>query len=230
MGVLSAARPALSQQGRGAAATAHARHQGTGEGGAQTARPGVSGRRDRTDAAARQHARSPATRPLRKIDVPYDTEPAFAFHPGPAGPRAHQRSAALRDHHSPQASTAKAPPNLEELAFWPVTELAPLVRSRAVSSTDLTKMYLARMKKYSPKLLCLVTLTEELALQQAAAADARNQGRQVSRTAARHSVRREGSLRHQGHPHHLGRRAVPEARSRHTTPPASSGCTRRARC
>jgi Asp-tRNA(Asn)/Glu-tRNA(Gln) amidotransferase A subunit family amidase len=52
-----------------------------------------------------------------------------------------------------------------------VTGLAPLVRSRAVSSTDLTKMYLARMKKYSPKLLCLITLTEELALEQAAAAD-----------------------------------------------------------
>jgi Asp-tRNA(Asn)/Glu-tRNA(Gln) amidotransferase A subunit family amidase len=52
-----------------------------------------------------------------------------------------------------------------------VTELAPLVRSRAVSSTDLTKMYLARMKKYSPKLLCLITLTEDLALEQAAAAD-----------------------------------------------------------
>src|ERR1035441_1055591 len=58
------------------------------------------------------------------------------------------------------------------MAFLPVTELSLLVRSRAVSSTDLTKMYLARMKKYSPKLLCLVTLTEEHALQQAAAADA----------------------------------------------------------
>ena len=33
-------------------------------------------------------------------------------------------------------------------------------------------MYLARLKKYGPKLLCVVTLTEELALKQAAAADA----------------------------------------------------------
>ena len=45
------------------------------------------------------------------------------------------------------------------------------MRSRAVSSTALTKMYLERMKKYSPKLLCLITLTEDLAMQQAAAAD-----------------------------------------------------------
>jgi len=107
---------------------------------------------------------------VRKIDVPLDTEPAFAFHPGLAdrtpikGPQRFETSI-------PKTSTAKAPSDLEQLAFLPVTELAPLVRSRAVSSTGLTKMYLERMKKYSPKLLCLITLTEELALQQAAAAD-----------------------------------------------------------
>ncbi len=33
-------------------------------------------------------------------------------------------------------------------------------------------MYLARLKHYGPKLLCVVTLTEDLALKQAAAADA----------------------------------------------------------
>jgi len=108
---------------------------------------------------------------VRKIDVGYDTEPAFAFHPGLPdrtpikGPQRFETTI-------PAAGKAKAPADLEELAFLPVTELAPLIRSRAVSSTDLTKMYLARMKKYSEKLLCLVTLTEEHALQQAAAADA----------------------------------------------------------
>ena len=108
---------------------------------------------------------------LRQIEVPYDTEPAFAFHPGLPdrtpikGPQRFETTI-------PARSSSKAPPDLEELAFLPVTELAPLVRSRAVSSTDLTKMYLGRMKKYSPKLLCLITLTEEPALEQAAAADA----------------------------------------------------------
>ena len=43
------------------------------------------------------------------------------------------------------------------------------MRSRQVTSTDLTRMYLGRMKKYGPKLLCLVTLTEDLAMEQAAA-------------------------------------------------------------
>jgi Asp-tRNA(Asn)/Glu-tRNA(Gln) amidotransferase A subunit family amidase len=106
---------------------------------------------------------------LRKADVPLGVEPAFAFHPGLPnrvpikGPQRFETTIAK--------SAAKAPAHLEDLAFARVVDLAPLLRSRAVTSTDLTKMYLERMKKYSPKLLCLITLTEELALQQAAQAD-----------------------------------------------------------
>ena len=107
---------------------------------------------------------------LRKADVPLDTEPAFAFHPGLPdrqpikGPQRFETTL-------PRTPVTKAPANLEELAFWRIVDLAPLEKARAVSSTDLTKMYLARMQKYSPKLLCLITSTEELALEQAAAAD-----------------------------------------------------------
>ena len=107
---------------------------------------------------------------LRKADVPIDTEPAFAFHPGlpdrqpRKGPQRFETTIA-------KATAMKAPSNLEDAAFWRVVDLAPLVKARAISSTDLTKMYLARMRKYSPKLLCLITSTEDLALEQAAAAD-----------------------------------------------------------
>ncbi len=61
--------------------------------------------------------------------------------------------------------------SLEEVAFFTATQLAELVRTRQVSSVDLTRMYLGRLKRYGPKLLCVVTLTEELALKQAAEAD-----------------------------------------------------------
>jgi Asp-tRNA(Asn)/Glu-tRNA(Gln) amidotransferase A subunit family amidase len=52
-----------------------------------------------------------------------------------------------------------------------VTELAPLVRARRVSSLELTRMYLDRLERFAPKLNCVVTLTRSLALQQAEAAD-----------------------------------------------------------
>src|SRR4029434_7889093 len=98
------------------------------------------------------------------------TEPAFSFRPG-LPDRAPIKGPQRFETTIPKAATRNAPSNLGELAFSRVVDLAPLVKSRAVTSTDLTKMYLERMKKYSPKLLCLITLTEELALKQAAQAD-----------------------------------------------------------
>lgn len=59
----------------------------------------------------------------------------------------------------------------EELAFLPVTALAYLIKSRQVTSTRLTRLYLQRLKRYGPKLKCVITLTEKLAMKQATVAD-----------------------------------------------------------
>ena len=59
----------------------------------------------------------------------------------------------------------------DALAFASVRELAELVKTRKVTSVALTKMYLARLKKYDPQLHFVITLTEERAMEQAAAAD-----------------------------------------------------------
>ena len=59
----------------------------------------------------------------------------------------------------------------EDLAFLPVTHLARLVENRQVTSTELTQLYLTRLKKHDPQLHCVVTLTEDLALRQATQAD-----------------------------------------------------------
>ena len=72
---------------------------------------------------------------------------------------------------SESAAVAK-PGSDEELAFLPVSELSSLIRRREVSSTELTKLYLDRLKRFDPLLKCVVTLTEELALRQAMKADA----------------------------------------------------------
>jgi Asp-tRNA(Asn)/Glu-tRNA(Gln) amidotransferase A subunit family amidase len=105
---------------------------------------------------------------IRKIDIPLDTEPAIAFHPVRARKELYAPKTKFR------FSKVEAPQfkTVEDLAFATVPQLAELLRTRRISSTELTQMYLARLKKYGPKLLCVVTLTEDLALKQAAAADA----------------------------------------------------------
>jgi Asp-tRNA(Asn)/Glu-tRNA(Gln) amidotransferase A subunit family amidase len=108
---------------------------------------------------------------LRKITVPLDTDPAFRFDPRLPGvryPNGPSRFRLSRQARVPKRRTWKS---LEELAFLPVTELAPLVRSRKISPVDLTRMYLGRLKRYGPKLNCVITLTEELALAQAERAE-----------------------------------------------------------
>jgi Asp-tRNA(Asn)/Glu-tRNA(Gln) amidotransferase A subunit family amidase len=108
---------------------------------------------------------------LRQIEVPLDTEPAVTFRPYLPGRKPKPGAtpgARLKVALQPPAAR---PSSLEDLAFLPVTALAPLVQRRDVSSTDLTRMYLDRLKKFDPILHCVVTLTEDLALAQAALAD-----------------------------------------------------------
>jgi len=60
----------------------------------------------------------------------------------------------------------------EDLAFASVFELAARIRTKQITSEQLTKIYIARLKKYDPQLHCVITLTEEHALKQARQADA----------------------------------------------------------
>ena len=108
---------------------------------------------------------------IRKLEIPLDTEPAIAFRPYLPGKKPKPGATPnARLKVTLQAPTGRRT-SLEDLAFMPVTALAPLVQKREVSATDLTRMYLDRLKRYGPKLNCVVTLTEELALAQAAQAD-----------------------------------------------------------
>jgi Asp-tRNA(Asn)/Glu-tRNA(Gln) amidotransferase A subunit family amidase len=104
---------------------------------------------------------------LRRIDVPLDTEPAISFHPAPPGRKYPTARTKIK------AGKTEAPKfkTVEDLAFATAAQLAELVRTKQVSSVELTKMYLDRLKRYGDKLLCVVTLTEDLAMKQAEAAD-----------------------------------------------------------
>lgn len=106
---------------------------------------------------------------VRKIDVPLDTEPAIVFHPALPGfhvKRAHAKIKFKYGKNEPAQFKS-----VDDLAFATVPQLAELIRTKKVSSVELTTMYLGRLKRYGPKLLCIVTLTEELAMKQAQDAD-----------------------------------------------------------
>ena len=107
---------------------------------------------------------------LHEIRLDNAVSPAIVFNPLPPGKTLapDRRRPAVRGRASLPALTG----NLEDLAFAPVTVLSNLVRTQKVSSLELTRMYLARLKKYDPVLKCVVSLTEERALKQAREADA----------------------------------------------------------
>lgn len=104
---------------------------------------------------------------LRKIEIPLDTEPATLFHPALPGKKFNIKAAKFKLSKAQSLQFSSA----EDLAFATLPQLADLIRTRKISPVDLTKMYVARLKKYGPKLNCVVTLTEDLALAQAAAAE-----------------------------------------------------------
>ena len=77
------------------------------------------------------------------------------------------------DRFVPSAAAARALPGSDaEIAFAPVKELGEWLRTRQVTSERLTTIYLDRLRRFDPKLHCVITLTADLAMEQARAADA----------------------------------------------------------
>jgi Asp-tRNA(Asn)/Glu-tRNA(Gln) amidotransferase A subunit family amidase len=107
---------------------------------------------------------------LHKISLPNSVSPAIVFDPVPPGKKIPPPT--NRPMVRSRSGLRSVSADIEELAFLPVTELSELVRRNRVTSVQLTQMYLARLKKYDPVLKCVITLTEDRALERARAADA----------------------------------------------------------
>ena len=106
---------------------------------------------------------------LREVPLDHEVRPALAFDPAPwAGDAARGPRGAVE---ISESAARRRPDSSEGLAFATVTELAALVRTRQVSSVELTRLYLDRLRRYDPVLHCVITYTEELALNQAEKAD-----------------------------------------------------------
>jgi len=105
---------------------------------------------------------------LREVTLSNDVAPALRFSPVLPGTAFEKQQRPMK---MSKIRKLQVPSDLEAVAFWPVTDLAHLIESRQVSSVELTKMYLDRLKRYDSKLRCVITLTEDLAMRQAKRAD-----------------------------------------------------------
>ena len=105
---------------------------------------------------------------LREIAIPNDVSPPFHFSALVPGMTVNRTKTPFRM----STPVVKRPANLDDVAFWPVVQLAQLIKSKQVTSTELTRLYLDRLHKFNPTLNCAVTILDDLALAQAKQADA----------------------------------------------------------
>jgi Asp-tRNA(Asn)/Glu-tRNA(Gln) amidotransferase A subunit family amidase len=69
------------------------------------------------------------------------------------------------------AANVLLPENINELAFYSISQLASLIKNKKITAVELTKFFIERLKKFGDTLQCVISLTEDIALQQAAQAD-----------------------------------------------------------
>ncbi len=111
---------------------------------------------------------------LRAVPLDNSVPPAVRFDATPPGQLASCSTpppANLVFRRRQESVPTRRPSSDDDLAFLTVAELGSLLRARAVSSEDLTRLYLDRLERFDPILRCVITLTPELALEQARRAD-----------------------------------------------------------
>lgn len=103
---------------------------------------------------------------IRRTHIPNDIAPATQLR---LQAMPDQQALTEVNYSSPAGITR--PNTLEDVAFWSVTHLAELLRTQQVTSVELTMMYLERLRRYNEFLECVITFTDDRAMQQAQQAD-----------------------------------------------------------
>ena len=101
----------------------------------------------------------------RKVALEETLAPATQWTPGPL--QMPRRNRFVRSFGAPSLR----PENDGDVAYATVAQLSRWIETRALSSTELTRIYLDRLERFDPKLRCVITLTKEHALAQAKRAD-----------------------------------------------------------
>ncbi|WP_460474630.1 amidase [Emticicia fontis] len=105
---------------------------------------------------------------IRKIPLDNSIAPALYFNPLPIGFEFEKIYLPFK---ASQIGVINLPANHDDLAYYSVRELAELIRTKKISSVELTKFFIERLKKYDGKLHYAITITEDLAMKQATQAD-----------------------------------------------------------
>jgi Asp-tRNA(Asn)/Glu-tRNA(Gln) amidotransferase A subunit family amidase len=104
----------------------------------------------------------------RKISLEPTLAPALQWDPVLPGQNAGpERDQFVRS----KADPGPLPSRDEDIAFAPVTKLSRWIEARKLTSERLTNIYLERLRRFDPKLRCVITLLREPALAQAKQAD-----------------------------------------------------------
>ncbi|OGU77331.1 MAG: amidase [Ignavibacteria bacterium RBG_16_34_14] len=101
---------------------------------------------------------------IREVELANSVSPAILFNPIPVGFEFPKEQDPVQ---FSNYTYVKMSADKNALAFYSIGELAELIRTKQITSTELTKFFIERLKKYDPVLHCVITITEERALRQA---------------------------------------------------------------
>jgi Asp-tRNA(Asn)/Glu-tRNA(Gln) amidotransferase A subunit family amidase len=68
-------------------------------------------------------------------------------------------------------SDVNMPANKNDLAFYSIPQLASLIKNKKITSAELTRFFINRLKKYGDTLQCIISFTEDIAMKEASQAD-----------------------------------------------------------
>jgi Asp-tRNA(Asn)/Glu-tRNA(Gln) amidotransferase A subunit family amidase len=105
---------------------------------------------------------------IRNIELDNSVMPSLLFNPIPVGFEFPKEQ--LQVKFSDYLKT-KFPSDKNEIAFYTIGQLAELISTKQITSVELTKYFIDRLKKFDPVLHCVITFTEERAFRQAKIAD-----------------------------------------------------------
>jgi Asp-tRNA(Asn)/Glu-tRNA(Gln) amidotransferase A subunit family amidase len=105
---------------------------------------------------------------MRKLPVPNSLPYPFQFNPAPAGFKVPVQQQKIN---WSIPANVSLPADRNELSYYSIMQLASLIKNKKITSVELTRFFINRLKKWGDTLECVITLTEELAMKEAQQAD-----------------------------------------------------------